>query len=196
MVRIDLNVPTARREGHGRHPHPGGGTDHNQINSRGGKAIILAHFGRPKRASNLRDSLRQVVPAVSAVLGRPVAFAEDTIGDKAQAAIAAMKNGDVLLLENTRFDLREEKNDSAFADAMAKLGDIAVNDAFSTAHRAHASTEGISRRLPAYAGRAMEAELQALELALGSPQRPVVAIVGGAKDLDQDRCPRAPDRAG
>jgi phosphoglycerate kinase len=181
LVRVDLNVPVA----------DGKVTDDTRIRAaaqtiaeisrRGGKAIILAHFGRPKGVDP-KESLRQVVPALSAVLGKPVAFAEDTFGDKAKAAVAAMKNGDVLVVENTRFDPREEKNDPALADALAKLGDLYVNDAFSAAHRAHASTEGVARRLPAFAGRAMEAELHALEAALGgAPKRPLVAIVGGAK---------------
>ena len=112
---------------------------------------------------------------------RPVAFAEDCIGEKAQAAVAAMKPGDILLLENTRFHKGEEKNDPAFVAELAKLGDLWVNDAFSAAHRAHASTEGLGHKLPAYAGRTMQAELEALEKALGTPRKPVVAIVGGAK---------------
>src|SRR6185295_14393410 len=136
---------------------------------------------RPK-GPDPQASLSQVVPAVEAVLGHAVAFAPDCIGDKAAAAVGKMKNGDVLILENTRFHPEEEKNDARFADALAKLGDLYVNDAFSAAHRAHASTEGVARRLPGYAGRAMEAELKALEAALGSPQRPLIAIVGGAKN--------------
>jgi phosphoglycerate kinase len=121
------------------------------------------------------------VPAVKDVLGTPVAFAEDCIGDKAKAAIDALDNGDILLLENTRFHKGEEKNDADFTKALAANGDIYVNDAFSAAHRAHASTEGLAHLLPAYAGRTMQAELEALEKGLGNPKRPVVAIVGGAK---------------
>jgi phosphoglycerate kinase len=180
LVRVDLNVPMA----------DGKVTDATRIKAavptiadiskRGGKVILLAHFGRPKGVDP-KESLRPVVAAVSAALGKPVAFARDTIGPNAAAAIAAMKDGDVVVLENTRFDPREERNDPAFSVALAKLGDVYVNDAFSAAHRAHASTEGVARLLPAYAGRSMEAELRALELALGSPKRPLVAIVGGAK---------------
>ncbi len=119
--------------------------------------------------------------ALSHVVGRPVAFADDCIGDAAAKAVAAMKDGDILLLENTRFHAGEEKNDKAFVAELAKLGDLYVNDAFSAAHRAHASTEGLGHVLPAYAGRNMQAELTALEKALGSPKKPVIAIVGGAK---------------
>ena len=143
--------------------------------------ILLAHFGRPKGGPDEANSLRPVAAAVAERLGRPVAFAADCIGEPAANAIAAMKDGDVLLLENTRFHKGEEKNDPAFVDELAKLGDIYVNDAFSAAHRAHASTEGVAHKLPAYAGRAMQAELDALTLALGSPERPLAAIVGGAK---------------
>jgi phosphoglycerate kinase len=152
-----------------------------ELADKGGKVILLAHFGRPKGGPEEKYSLRQIVPAVSAVLGRTVGFAEDCIGPKAEAAVAAMKNGDILLLENTRFHKGEEKNDPEFTAALAKLGDVYVNDAFSAAHRAHASTEGLAHYLPAYAGRAMQAEIEALESALGSPKRPVVAIIGGAK---------------
>jgi phosphoglycerate kinase len=181
LVRVDLNVPMA----------DGKVTDDTRIRAaeptiseiakKGGKVILLAHFGRPKEGPEEKYSLKQVVPAVSAVLGKPVAFAEDSIGPKAEAAVAAMKDGDVLILENTRFHKGEEKNDKAVVDALAKLGDLYVNDAFSAAHRAHASTEGLARRLPAFAGRSMQAEIEALDAALGSPKRPVVAIVGGAK---------------
>ncbi len=181
LIRVDLNVPMA----------DGKVTDDTRIRAaeptisditkRGGRAILLAHFGRPKDGPEEKYSLKQVVPAVAAVLGRPVAFAEDCIGPKAEAAVAAMKDGDVLILENTRFHKGEEKNDKALVDALAKLGDLYVNDAFSAAHRAHASTEGLARRLPAFAGRSMQAELEALDAALGNPKRPVVAIVGGAK---------------
>jgi len=151
-----------------------------EISGKGGKVILLAHFGRPK-GPDPKESLRPVAAAVATIVKRPVAFAEDCIGQKAEAAIAAMKPGDILCLENTRFHKGEEKNDPDFVAALAKLGDIWVNDAFSAAHRAHASTEGLGRKLPAYAGRTMQAELDALGKALEVPQTPVIAIVGGAK---------------
>jgi phosphoglycerate kinase len=152
-----------------------------EISDKGGKVILLAHFGRPKGAPNEEDSLRPVAVALEEMLGRSVAFAADCIGAPAADAVAAMKDGDVALLENTRFHKGEEKNDAAFVEDLTKSGDIYVNDAFSAAHRAHASTEGLAHKLPAYAGRAMQAELEALEKALGKPQRPVLAVVGGAK---------------
>ena len=151
-----------------------------EIADKGGKVILLSHLGRPK-GPDPKDSLRPVAAAVADVVGRPVAFAEDCIGEKAQAAVSKMKPGDILCLENTRFHKGEEKNDPAFAADLAKLGDIWVNDAFSAAHRAHASTEGLGHRLPAYAGRSMQSELDALAKVLERPQRPVAAIVGGAK---------------
>src|SRR5262249_14661884 len=128
-----------------------------------------------------KESLKPFAPAIAEVLKRPVAFAEDCVGEKARAAVAAMRAGDILCLENTRFHRGEEKNDPTFVAALAALGDIWVNDAFSAAHRAHASTEGLGHKLPAYVGRAMQAELDALAKALESPERPVAAIVGGAK---------------
>jgi phosphoglycerate kinase len=152
-----------------------------ELSDKGGRVILMAHFGRPKDGPDPKLSLRQIVPALEAVIGRKVAFAEDCIGPKAEEAVAAMKDGDVLLLENTRFHKGEEKNDPDFAKALAKLGDIYVNDAFATAHRAHASTEGLAHFMTAYAGRCMQGEIEALESALGSPKRPVVAVVGGAK---------------
>jgi phosphoglycerate kinase len=152
-----------------------------EIADKGGKVVLLAHFGRPKGAPNQEDSLRPVAAALEEMLGRSVAFASDCIGAPAAETISAMKDGDVALLENTRFHKGEEKNDAGFVDELAKNGDIYVNDAFSAAHRAHASTEGLAHKLPAYAGRAMQAELEALEKALGKPQRPVLAVVGGAK---------------
>ncbi|WEK50431.1 MAG: phosphoglycerate kinase [Candidatus Kaistia colombiensis] len=181
LVRVDLNVPMK----------DGMVSDDTRIRAilptvrdvskRGGKAILLAHFGRPKGERVPDMSLAPVVPALETLLGRPVAFANDCIGDDAAQAIAKMSDGDVLLLENTRFHKGEEKNDPIFTAALAELGDIYVNDAFSAAHRAHSSTEGLAHQLPAYAGRAMQAELEALEKALTSPQRPVIALVGGAK---------------
>jgi phosphoglycerate kinase len=180
LLRVDLNVPMEN----------GTVTDATRIErvaptiteiaDKGGKVILLAHFGRPK-GPDPKESLRPIARAVERVIHRPVAFAEDCIGDKAEAAIAAMKPGDILCLENTRFHKGEEKNDPAFVDALAKLGDLWVNDAFSAAHRAHASTEGLGRKLPAYAGRTMQAELDALSKALEVPRKPVIAIVGGAK---------------
>ncbi|WP_408870514.1 phosphoglycerate kinase [Elioraea sp.] len=152
-----------------------------ELAEKGAKVIVLSHFDRPKGRRVPSMSLRPVAEALSGVLGRPVAFAEDCIGVPAETAVAAMREGDVLVLENTRFHPGEEQNDAAFADALARLGDLYVNDAFSAAHRAHASTEALARRLPAYAGRLMQAELEALERALGAPARPLAAIVGGAK---------------
>ena len=180
LLRLDLNVPT----------EDGKITDLTRIErqaptiteiaDKGGKVILLSHFGRPK-GPDPKQSLRPVAEAVAQVIKRPIAFAEDCIGAPAEAAVAAMKPGDILCLENTRFHAGEEKNDSAFVTELAKLGDLWVNDAFSAAHRAHASTEGLGHKLPAYAGRSMQAELDALGKALEAPQRPVTAIVGGAK---------------
>src|SRR5690606_23631955 len=181
LVRVDLNVPMANGEV----------TDLTRIerivptiaelSRKGAKVILLAHFGRPKGVASDENSLKHVVKPLSKVLGHGVHFAEDCIGDKAKAAVDALKDGDVLLLENTRFHKGEEKNDPEFVQALAANGDLYVNDAFSAAHRAHASTEGLAHVLPAFAGRAMQAELEALEKGLGNPARPVVAIVGGAK---------------
>jgi phosphoglycerate kinase len=152
-----------------------------EIADKGGKVILLSHFGRPKNGRDSENSLIVLVDILKQYIGRPIAFANDCIGPEAEAAVAAMKPGDILLLENTRFHAGEEKNDSQFAAELAKLGDLYVNDGFSVAHRAHASTAGVARLLPAYAGRTMQAELEALEKALGNPARPVAAIVGGAK---------------
>ena len=148
---------------------------------KGARVIILSHFGRPKNGPDRENSLEPVAGALAAHLGAPVAFAADCIGDVAAAAVARLADGQVLLLENTRFHKGEEKNDPAFIAELAKLGDIYVNDAFSAAHRAHASTEGLAHKLPAYAGRGMQAELEALSVALEKPERPVAAVVGGAK---------------
>ena len=181
LVRVDLNVPVA----------DGKATDLTRIervvptikelSDKGARVILLAHFGRPKDGPAPELSLRPIAAATAEVLGRPVAFAEDCVGEKAEQAVAALNNGDVLLLENTRFYKGEEKNDPALTEQFAGLGDIYVNDAFSAAHRAHCSTEGLARALPAYAGRTMQAELEALEKGLGAPVKPVIAIVGGAK---------------
>ena len=181
LVRVDLNVPMADGKVSDDTRIRAVAPTIGEIAGKGGRVILLAHFGRPKDGPDAKLSLRQVVPAVEAVLGRRVAFAEDCIGDKAEAAVGAMKDGDVLLLENTRFYKAEEKNEAGFVAALAKLGDIYVNDAFSAAHRAHASTEGLAHKLPAYAGRSMQKEIEALEAALATPRRPVVAVVGGAK---------------
>src|SRR3979411_1719594 len=151
-----------------------------EISDKGGKVILLAHFGRPK-GRDAKDSLKPVAAALAQVITKPGAVADDCVGDVAQKAIAAMKDGDILCLENTRFHKEEEKNDPAFVAELAKLGDIWVNDAFSAAHRAHAPPEGLGHRLPAYAGRTMQAELAALGKALEAPTKPVIAIIGGAK---------------
>jgi len=151
-----------------------------EIADKGGKVILLSHFGRPK-GRDPKQSLKPVAAEVSRIIKRPVKFADDCVGEIAERAVAAMNPGDILCLENTRFHAGEEKNDPAFVTALAKLGDIWVNDAFSAAHRAHASTEGLGHKLPAYAGRTMQAELEALANALENPQRPLTAIVGGAK---------------
>jgi phosphoglycerate kinase len=145
------------------------------------KVALLAHFDRPKGKVVPEMSLKPVVEPLAKLLGAPVAFAEDCVGDAVKTAIAALPAGGVVLLENTRFHAGEEKNDPELAKQMAALGDIYVNDAFSAAHRAHASTEGIAHLLPAYAGKQMERELDALDSALGNPKRPVLGIVGGAK---------------
>ena len=182
LVRVDLNVPM--ENGHV--------TDATRIArivptltdilAKGGKPVLLAHFGRPKGVVVPEMSLSQVLPALQAALpGVKVTFASDCIGGPAKEAIAAMGPGEVVLLENTRFHAGEEKNDPMLAASMAALGDVYVNDAFSAAHRAHASTEGIAQLLPSCAGRLMQAELSALESALATPVRPVVAVVGGAK---------------
>jgi phosphoglycerate kinase len=180
LLRVDLNVPM---EG-------GHVTDLTrlervaptitEISDKGGKVILLAHFGRPK-GPDPKESLKPVAAALALVIKRPVGFAEDCIGEPAAKAVAAMKDGDILCLENTRFHKGEEKNAPGFVNELAKLGDIWVNDAFSAAHRAHASTEGLGHKLPAYAGRTMQAELDALGKALDHPTKPVIAIIGGAK---------------
>ncbi len=181
LVRADLNVPVAG----------GKVTDDTRIvrqaptirelADKGAKVVILSHFDRPKGKVVPSMSLKVLVEPLQKTIGRNVAFAEDCIGPKAQAAVAALKDGEVLLLENTRFHKGEEDNDPAMARELAALGDIFVNDAFSAAHRAHASTEGVARLLPNAAGRSMQAELTHLEKALANPERPLMAVVGGAK---------------
>ena len=152
-----------------------------ELSDAGARVVVCSHFDRPKGQRVESMSLRPMAAALAEVLGRPVGFAGDTVGPAAQAAVAALPDGGVLVLENTRFHPGEEGNDPEFIGALASLADLYVNDAFSAAHRAHASTEGVARRLPAYAGRMMQAELDALDQALGNPQRPVMAIVGGSK---------------
>jgi phosphoglycerate kinase len=181
LVRVDLNVPVT----------DGKVTDTTRIervkptilelSDKGAKVILLAHFGRPKGGPDPEFSLEPIARATSDVIGRPVGFAPDCVGEIAEGAVFSMLPEGILLLENTRFHKGEEKNDPAFAAELARNGDIYVDDAFSAAHRAHASTEGLAHLLPAYAGRTMQAELEALEKGLGNPARPVVAIVGGAK---------------
>ena len=181
LVRVDFNVPMDN----------GVITDDTRLKvalptieklvSKGAKVALLAHFDRPKGKVVPEMSLKPVVDALSTLLGKPVAFASDCIGDEAKSVIAALPAGGVALLENVRFHAGEEKNDTDFARALAAVGDLYVNDAFSAAHRAHASTEGLAHLLPAYAGESMKRELQALDAALGNPQRPTLGIVGGSK---------------
>ena len=181
LLRVDLNVPTENGQVTDATRIERVAPTITEIADKGGKVILLAHFGRPK-GPDPKESLKPIAAAVSRRRSSgTVGFAEDCIGEKAEAAVAAMKPGDILLLENTRFHKGEEKNDPAFVAALAKLGDLWVNDAFSAAHRAHASTEGLGHKLPAYAGRTMQAELEALAKALDAPKKPVIAIVGGAK---------------
>ena len=181
LVRVDFNVPVQN----------GAISDDTRLRAAlptiaklregGAKVILLAHYDRPKGQRVPSMSLKLVVEPLAALIGAPVAFADDCVGPDAEAAVAKLKAGDVLLLENVRFHAGEEKNDPDFAKALAANGDLYVNDAFSAAHRAHASTEGLAHVLPAYAGEAMRRELQALDAALGQPQRPVLGIVGGSK---------------
>jgi phosphoglycerate kinase len=180
LLRVDLNVPMEGGRVSDATRLERVAPTITEIADKGGKVILLAHFGRPK-GREPKDSLKPVAAALADVIGRPVSFADDCIGDVAAKAIAAMRDGDILCLENTRFHGGEEKNDPAFVAELAKLGDIWVNDAFSAAHRAHASTEGLGHKLPAYAGRTMQAELEALGKALEAPTKPVIAIIGGAK---------------
>src|SRR5919197_6183085 len=181
LVRADLNVPMederitdATRIGRVL-------ANIREISEKKGKVIILSHLGRPKDGPDPENSLKPVAVELERQLGRYIAFASDCAGEVAKAAVKAMRDGDILLLENTRFHPAEIKNDPAFVDALAELGDIYVNDAFSSAHRAHASTEGIAHKLPAYVGRSMQLELEMLKRMLADPKRPLAAIVGGAK---------------
>src|SRR6202012_2274419 len=164
MLRIERQAPTMRG-----------------LSDKGAKVIVLSHFDRPKGKVVPSMSLKPVSYALAFALTRDVHFASDCVGPVAEKAVAEMKDGDVLLLENTRFHAGEEKNDPEMAKQLAKLGDIFVNDAFSAAHRAHASTDGVARLFPTAGGRSMQAELTHLEAALGNPQRPLLAVVGGAK---------------
>ncbi|MEP9375794.1 phosphoglycerate kinase [Aquabacter sp. CN5-332] len=180
LVRVDLNVPM---EG-------GRVTDDTRIQAilptiraitqKGGRAILISHFGRPKGRDE-SQSLAPLVPAVAERLGAKVGFVDDCIGTEAEKAVAELDEGGVLVLENTRFHAGEEKNTPEFVGALARLGDVYVNDSFSTAHRSHASTEGLAHKLPAFAGRSMQGEIDALTKALEAPERPVLAVVGGAK---------------
>ncbi|MGE3691321.1 MAG: phosphoglycerate kinase [Novosphingobium sp.] len=181
LVRVDLNLPM----------QDGAVTDDTRVRAavptirdlaaKGAKVLLLAHFGRPKGARNSEQSLSMVVGCVQEVLGREVMFCPEIAGPVVAQTIGILRPGDVAILENTRFWPGEEKNDPELAKAIAANADIYVNDAFSAAHRAHATTEGLAHLLPAYAGRSMQAELEALEKALGNPERPVAAVVGGAK---------------
>src|SRR3954469_1110162 len=180
LLRVDLNVPMDNGRVSDATRLERVAPTITEISDKGGKVILLAHFGRPK-GRDAKDSLKPVAAALAEVIKKPVAFADDCIGQIAEKAVAAMNDGDILCLENTRFHPGEEKNDPAFVAELAKLGDIWVNDAFSAAHRAHASTEGLGHKLPACAGRTMQAELNALNKALEAPKKPVIAIVGGAK---------------
>lgn len=181
LVRVDLNVPVADGKVSDSTRIERVAPTIKELSDKGARVILLAHFGRPKGEPVADQSLSLIAPAVEEVLDQKVAFASDCIGAPAADAIAKMENGDILLLENTRFHKGEEKNTPEFVAELARNGDIFVNDAFSAAHRAHASTEGLAHHMPAYAGRTMQAELVALEKGLGKPARPVVAIVGGAK---------------
>lgn len=181
LVRVDLNVPMKDGEVTDTTRLDRIKPTLTEISEKGGKVIILAHFGRPKGEKVPEMSLKQVVPALAKVLDRPVGFAEDCIGDVAKASIDAMSPGDILVLENTRYYAGETKNDPELAAAIGANGDLLVSDAFSVSHRAHVSTEGLARHMPAVAGRTMQKELEALDSALGTPNRPVLAVVGGAK---------------
>jgi phosphoglycerate kinase len=181
LVRVDLNVPMKNGKVTDATRIERAAPTLGELAAKGAKVIVLSHFGRPDGKRVPEMSLKPLVEPLSKALGKPVAFAEDCIGPLAEEAVRALKPGEVLLLENLRFHKEEEKNDAGFIDKLSVLGDAYVNDAFSAAHRAHASTEGLANRLPAAAGRLMQAELEALDKALGNPKRPVCAVVGGAK---------------
>ncbi len=181
LVRADLNVPMEDERITDATRIDRVLVNIREISEKKGKVILLSHLGRPKNGPEPKTSLKPVAVEIERKLGRYIGFASDCAGDIAKSAVKAMNDGDILLLENTRFHAAETKNDPAFIDALAELGDIYVNDAFSTAHRAHASTEGLAHRLPAYAGRSMQLELEMLNRMLENPKRPLAAIVGGAK---------------
>jgi phosphoglycerate kinase len=180
LVRVDLNVPVENGVVTYATRIERVAAALTELADKGAKVILLSHFGRPK-GRDANNSLKPVAAEVARIIKRPVKFVDDCVGEVAEKAVAAMKPGDIVCLENTRFHAGEEKNDPAFVDSLARLGDAWVNDAFSAAHRAHASTEGLGHKLPAYAGRSMQAELDALGKALEHPARPVAAVVGGAK---------------
>ncbi len=180
LMRVDLNVPVENGVVTNSTRIERAAQAITEIAAKGGKVILLSHFGRPK-GRDPKASLKPVAAEVARIIKRPVTFVDDCIGPVAERAVAAMHPGDIVCLENTRFHPGEEKNDPAFVAALAKLGDLWVNNSFSTAHRAHASTEGLGHALPAYAGRSLQAELEAFEKVLDHPQRPLTAIVGGAK---------------
>ena len=181
LVRVDLNVPMKNGKVTDATRIERAAPTLGELAAKGARVIVLSHFGRPDGKRVPEMSLKPLVDPLSKALGKPVAFADDCIGPVAEEAVRALKPGEVLLLENLRFHKEEEKNDAGFIDKLSVLGDAYVNDAFSAAHRAHASTEGLANRLPAAAGRLMQAELEALDKALGNPKRPVCAVVGGAK---------------
>jgi phosphoglycerate kinase len=181
LVRVDFNVPMQDGRVSDDTRLRAALPTIERLSKAGAKVVLLAHFERPKGKRVPEMSLKPVVEPLSKLLGRPVAFADDCVGAEAEAAVRALPPGGVLLLENVRYHAGEESNDAAFAKALAALGDLYVNDAFSAAHRAHASTEGVAHLLPAYAGESMRRELEALDKALGAPERPVLGIVGGSK---------------
>ncbi len=180
LVRADLNVPAKDGKVTDTTRIDRSAATLKDLSAKGAKVIVLTHFGRPK-GRDAQFSQRLLLEPLAHAMGRPVAWADDCVGAPAKTVIDQMKDGDVALMENIRFHPGEEKNDPEFTKELASLGDLYVNDAFSTAHRAHASTEGLAKYLPAAAGRLMQAELEALEKALQAPERPVAAIVGGAK---------------
>jgi phosphoglycerate kinase len=181
LVRVDLNVPMAEgRVTDLTRMHALAPTV-NELSAKGAKVLLLAHFGRPKGQKHSEMSVSMTLDALQQVLGREIMFVPEIYGDVVAQSLSILSNGDVALLENSRFWAGEEKNDPELAKAIAANGDLYVNDAFSAAHRAHVTTEGLAHLLPAYAGRSMEAELKALEAALGAPEHPVAAVVGGAK---------------
>jgi phosphoglycerate kinase len=181
LVRADLNVPIEDGEVSDTLRIDRPAATIRELAARGARVIVLSHFGRPNGKVVPALSLRPLAPALAKAVGRPVAFAANCVGPAAESAVAKLRDGDVLLLENTRFHAGEEEDDREFAKAIAHLGDIFVNDAFSVAHRAHATTAAIAYLLPAAAGRTMQAELSHLHKALGDPARPLMAVIGGAK---------------